>query len=151
MNSKTARELYQRKLDAFGKDREQVIKNIHDRLARDQREKIEHAYTQYREQQGADPVLLMVDVLYDEFGEELGVSLYGWERIDELQRNAFYAEGYAPIIFAFSPQGARDLLCQRFPAKDADTALLPSPPGKVKLFICSMNVMSGYDANMTMT
>ena len=36
-------------------------------------------------------------------------------------------------------------LVQGFSAKEADAALLPSPPGKTKLFICSMGALSGYD------
>jgi hypothetical protein len=70
---------------------------------------------------------------------------HGWELIAEVQQKAFYANGFAPMIYAFSPAAARDLLIQGFSAEQADTALKPSPPGKTKLFICSMGALSGYD------
>ena len=90
-------------------------------------------YAQYRGQNKSDPVIIIVDVLYDEFGEELGVGEHGPETISEVQRRAFYANGFAPVIFAFSPQDARNILSQRFIAEQADAALQPCPSGEPHL------------------
>lgn len=147
MDSTIARQLYNQRLDALGPEgREQAILRIHDAIASSQREKIEHAYAEFRRQHDVDPVIMVVDVLYDEFGERVGVSTHGVDLILAMQQKAFYADGYAALVYAFTPQGARDILIQHYTAQQADTALQPAGPGKMKLFICAMDALSGFDA-----
>ena len=146
MDAAIAREQFHRRLDAMGREgMEREIQRIHDLLARDQRETIEHAYAEFLRRQGSTPVIIMVDVLYDEFGEKVGISEYGENLSSEIQQKAFNVRGYAPIIFAYSPHAARDLLTQRYSPEQADTALQPAPPGRVKLYISSLECLSGYD------
>jgi hypothetical protein len=90
MNAILARVEVYRRLDALSaEERGNEVRRVHALLVGNEREKIEHVIAQYRELAGDDPVLIMVDVLYDEFGEELGVREHGRKMISEMQRKAY--------------------------------------------------------------
>jgi hypothetical protein len=145
MNAIMARAEFYRHLDTLSvEERKKEIRRVHALLDGNEREKIEHIVAQYRDQEGGDPVLILADVLYDEFGEELGVWERGRKTISEMQRKAYYANGYPAVLFALGPEDARSILARRFTAEQADMALQPAPPGTVKLFVCSLRALSRY-------
>jgi hypothetical protein len=144
MDGATARQLKFAELERSPLGREEETRRIHDGIVLAKKEPIEHAYAEYLRRHGSAPVVIVADLLYDDFGEELAVSLHGAEFVDRTQMETYYKGGYTVIATAWSPADAHALLIQRYGEDVAGDTLRDPGPGKFWAFVASMGVLSAY-------
>lgn len=148
MDGAKARQLKFQELERDPLGREEATRQIHDGIILNWQEQIQSAYAQFLTRYGAAPVVIVADLLYDEFGEALAVSMHGGEFVDKAQMEAFNKGIITVLITARHPFDVHAILSDHYGKEESADAIRDPGPGKFWAFVASMDVLSAYQATI---